>query len=89
MGRIVTLNYMEFIIRNVRKDDYDAAEKITRDAFYNLYVPGCVEHYLIHTMHSHLDFIPELSFISSAIHILIMTFDVPGFENLFMTVYVF
>ena len=62
--RTVTLNYMEFIIRNVRKDDYDAAERITRDAFYNLYVPGCVEHYLIHTMHSHPDFIPELSFIA-------------------------
>lgn len=38
-------------------------EKITRQAFYNLYVPGCAEHYLVHIMRGHEDFIPELDFV--------------------------
>ena len=34
-----------------------AVLEITRQAFYNLYVPGCVEHYLVHIMREHEDFI--------------------------------
>ena len=34
------------IIRNERKEDWEIVETITRQAFYNLYVPGCVEHLL-------------------------------------------
>lgn len=49
-------------IRNEEPSDYAAVEKITRQAFYNLYIPGCVEHYLVHIMRSHKDFIPELDF---------------------------
>ena len=36
----------------------------TRKAFYNLYIPGCVEHYLVHHMRGHEDFIPELDFVA-------------------------
>ncbi len=50
-------------IRNERKSDYETVEKITREAFYNLYVPGCTEHYLVHIMREHKDFIPELDFV--------------------------
>ena len=50
-------------IRNKRKEDYETVEKMTRAAFYNLYVPGCVEHYLVHIMRKHEDFIPELDFV--------------------------
>ena len=32
---------------------------MTRRAFYNLYIPGCVEHYLVRVMRDHEDFIPE------------------------------
>ena len=39
-------------------------EEITRQAFYNLYVPGCGEHYLVHIMRNHPDFIPELDFVA-------------------------
>lgn len=48
------------VIRNEKKEDWETVEKITRQAFYNLYVPGCVEHYLVHIMREHEDFIPEL-----------------------------
>lgn len=53
----------KIIIRNERTPDYEKVEKITRESFYNLYIPGCVEHYLVHTMRGHEDFIPELDFV--------------------------
>ena len=50
-------------IRNERELDYQIVEDITRKAFYNVYVPGCMEHYLVHIMRGHEDFIPELDFV--------------------------
>lgn len=50
-------------IRNERESDYKNVEDITRKAFYNVYVPGCMEHYLVHIMWGHEDFIPELDFV--------------------------
>ena len=40
-------------IRNEEPRDYEIVENITRNAFYNLYMPGCVEHYLVHIMREH------------------------------------
>ena len=37
---------------------------MTRRAFYNLYIPGCVEHYLVRVMRDHEDFIPELDLVA-------------------------
>ena len=51
-------------IRNEKEEDYKIVEEITRNAFYNLYVPGCVEHYLVHIMRQHEDFIPALDFVA-------------------------
>lgn len=51
------------IIRNETQVDYKTVEKITREAFYNLYVPGGAEHYLVHIMRAHSDFISELDFV--------------------------
>lgn len=50
-------------IRNERESDYKIVEDITRKAFYNVYVPGCMEHYIVHIMRGHEDFIPELDFV--------------------------
>ena len=50
-------------IRNEEEADYERVEEITRKAFYNMYMPGCTEHYLVHIMRDHKDFIPELDFI--------------------------
>ena len=50
-------------IRNERESDYKIVEDITRKTFYNVYVPGCMEHYLVHIMRGHEDFIPELEFV--------------------------
>ncbi len=51
---------------NVRKEtieDYRRVEEIARDAFWNLYFPGAHEHYVIHVMRDHEDFIKELAFV--------------------------
>ena len=50
-------------IRNEKEADYRVVEEITRKAFWNLYAPGCNEHYLVHIMRSHKDFLPELDFV--------------------------
>lgn len=52
------------IIRNEKETDYKTVETITRKAFYNLYIPGCVEHYIVHIMRGHKDFVPELDLVA-------------------------
>lgn len=52
------------IIRNETENDYEAVEKLTRDAFWDIYVPGCTEHYLAHILRGHKDFIPELDLVA-------------------------
>lgn len=51
-------------IRNEEAGDYEAVEKLTREAFYNMYMPGCVEHYLVRVMRDHEDFIKALDFVA-------------------------
>ena len=50
-------------IRLEKKDDYTQVEELTREAFWNLYVPGCDEHYLCHILREHKDFISELDYV--------------------------
>jgi putative acetyltransferase len=50
-------------IRHEAATDYERVEKITRKAFWNLYTPGCAEHYLVHIMRTHQDFLPELDLV--------------------------
>lgn len=54
---------MSINIRLEDKKDYFITETITREAFWNLYVPGCNEHLIAHNLRNHSDFIPELCFV--------------------------
>jgi len=54
---------VEYLIRNETIEDQQKVEDLTREAFWNIYVPGCNEHYLVHEMRKHKDFIPELDFV--------------------------
>ncbi|HAC0715833.1 TPA: GNAT family N-acetyltransferase [Listeria monocytogenes] len=54
---------MTITIRHVEEKDYRIVEEITREAFWNLYFPGAVEHLIVHNIRKHPDFIPELSFV--------------------------
>lgn len=53
----------DLIIRLETKEDYRKVENLTREAFWNVYKPGCDEHYFVHMMRKHPDFIPELAFV--------------------------
>ncbi len=50
-------------IKNETPSDYRKVEEITRKAFWNLYVPGCSEHYIAHVIRNHEDFIHELDLV--------------------------
>jgi len=54
----------DIVIRLETPDDYYAVESLTRDAFWNVHVPGCSEHYLAHTLRNAEAFIPELDFVA-------------------------
>lgn len=58
------MNKIDYIIRPENSRDFRAVEEMAREAFWNLSVPGCTEHYFIHTMRSHPAFIPELDFVA-------------------------
>ncbi len=53
----------DFIIRLEKKEDYKAVENLVREAFWNVYRPGCSEHYVIHTLRDNKDFVKELDFV--------------------------
>lgn len=50
-------------IRLEQPADYREAENLTREAFWNVYAPGCVEHFVLHHYRNNPDFIPELDFV--------------------------
>ena len=51
------------IIRRETEADRPRVEEIVRRAFYNQYIPGATEHYLVHIMRAHPDFIRELALV--------------------------
>jgi len=51
------------MIRLETEKDHRAVEELTREAFWNVYKPGADEHYFVHQMRNHPDFIPELAFV--------------------------
>lgn len=51
------------VIRRETPADERAVEKLTRDAFWNVYRPGCVEHYLLHRFRGSERFVPDLNLV--------------------------
>ncbi len=43
--------------------DHHAVENLIREAFWNVYRPGCLEHYVIHRLRSDPAFVPELDIV--------------------------
>ena len=50
-------------IRLETKEDYRKVENLTREAFWNVYRPGCMEHYVLHCYREDPAFVPELDFV--------------------------
>lgn len=51
------------IIRLERKEEQRTVETLVRDAFWNVYRPGCLEHYVLHRLRKDPDFVPELNLV--------------------------
>ena len=51
------------LIRPERKEDYRETEKLIRESFWNVYRPGCSEHYVIHVLRDDPAFVKELDFV--------------------------
>lgn len=51
------------IIRLERKEEQRQVEHLVRESFWNVYRPGCLEHYVLHCLREDEAFIPELDFV--------------------------
>lgn len=52
-----------YIIRRETKDDYREVENLTREAFWNVYRPGCTEHFVVHVFRDRPEFVSELDLV--------------------------
>ena len=55
---------MEVLIRRTSENDFFQTETITREAFWNLYKPGCVEHLILHNLRKSKSYIAELDLVA-------------------------
>lgn len=53
----------DYTIRREKTDDYRTVENLTREAFWNVYRPGCSEHYVLHQFRDRPEFVKELDFV--------------------------
>ena len=51
------------IIRLERTEEHRETETLIREAFWNVYRPGCLEHYVINQLRNDEAFVPELNFV--------------------------
>ena len=57
------MNKNDYIIRLERKEEYRNVENLVREAFWNVYRPGCLEHYVLNQLRDDEAFVPELDFV--------------------------
>lgn len=57
------MNKNDYIIRLERKEEYRKVENLVREAFWNVYRPGCLEHYVLNQLRDDEAFVPELDFV--------------------------
>ena len=53
----------DYKIRLEKKEDRREVENLIRESFWNVYKPGCSEHYVIHVLRDDPDFVSELDFV--------------------------
>lgn len=51
------------IIRNETPADWKEVENLVRESFWNVYRPGCLEHFVLHELRSDPAFVPALNFV--------------------------
>ena len=53
----------DYTIRQEEKKDHAAVENLVRESFWNVYRPGCSEHFVLHVLRDDPAFVPELDFV--------------------------
>lgn len=51
------------VIRSEEKGEYYEVENLVRESFWNVYRPGCMEHYVLHQLRKDAAFVPELDLV--------------------------
>ena len=57
------MNKNDYSIRLERAEDHRAVESLVRESFWNVYRPGCLEHYVLHQLRKDPAFVKELDFV--------------------------
>ena len=57
------MNTNDYTIRLEKSEDYREVENLVRESFWNVYRPGCSEHYVIHVLRDDPAFVKELDFV--------------------------
>lgn len=57
------MNTNDVIIRSERTEEYSEIENLVRESFWNVYRPGCSEHFVLHVLRDDPDFVKELDFV--------------------------
>ena len=57
------MNKNDYLIRLETPADHAEVEYLVRESFWNVYRPGCLEHYVLHCLRNDKDFVPELDFV--------------------------
>ena len=53
----------DYIIRLEKTEEHRETEALVREAFWNVYRPGCLEHYVLNQLRNDKAFVPELNFV--------------------------
>lgn len=66
MPQNILLRFMmrDIIIRNIEEKDYYEVEYLAKKAFWNINMPGCDEHYLVHRLWKESVYVPEISMLA-------------------------
>lgn len=57
------MNKDKITIRLEKKEEYRIVENLVRESFWNVYRPGCLEHYVLNQLRNDPAFVPELDFV--------------------------
>ena len=57
------MNKNDITIRLEKREDYRETENLVRESFWNVYRPGCSEHYVLHVLRDDPDFVKDLDFV--------------------------
>lgn len=57
------MNKNNIVIRLEKKEEYRQVENLVRESFWNVYRPGCLEHYVLHLLRDDPAFVKDLDFV--------------------------